>query len=171
MDKSNVVESLSGVDFVIEASDNIATKFLINDVCVHLGIPFTIAGVLEFYGQIVTVMPGRTTCYRCIFHTIHKHEASMTCSGAGVMGTIPSFAGILQANEAIKVILGLPTRFTDGLFAFDLLVNSFDFIPIKRDPTCKACSHPEFPFFQSEDFGPSLNQTTSQCILKTRKSS
>ena len=88
VDKSNVVESLSGVDFVIEASDNIATKFLINDVCVHLGIPFTIAGVLEFYGQMVTVIPVKTTCYRCIFHDIHEPEASMTCSGAGSSKTI-----------------------------------------------------------------------------------
>jgi adenylyltransferase/sulfurtransferase len=170
VDKSNIVEALSGVDFVIEASDSIATKFLINDVCVHLGIPFTIAGVLEFFGQIVTVIPG-STCYRCIFHNIHEPETNMTCSGAGVMGTVPSFAGILQANEAIKLILGLSTRFTDGLFAFDLLANSFDFIPIKRDPTCKACSQSKLPFFESEDYGPSLNQTKPQCIFKAENSS
>lgn len=152
-DQSNIKDLLSGSDFVVECSDNMGTKFLVNDACVHLDIPFTIAGVVKFYGQIVSVIPGKTTCYRCIFREVHEPDASMTCSGAGVLGTVPSFAGILQANEAIKSISGLELNFINGMFAFDLLVGSFDFVKIKKDNNCKACSNPKIPFYAEEDYG------------------
>ena len=76
----------------------------------------------------------------------------MTCSGAGVLGTIPSFAGILQANEAIKSLSGLELNFINGMFAFDLLVGSFDFVKIKKDDNCKACSNPKIPFYMKADY-------------------
>lgn len=151
--KENIASILEGSDYVIEASDNIATKFLVNDACVHFRIPFTIAGVVEFYGQVVSVVPGETTCYRCIFQEIGDPDELRTCSGAGVMGTVPSFAGLLQANEAIKSILGKGVRFVNGMFNFDLFENSFDFLPIRRDPSCAACSHPERDFYNTQDYG------------------
>ena len=154
-DQSNIKDLLSGSDFVIECSDNIGTKFLVNDTCVHMDIPFVIAGVVKFYGQIVSVIPGKTTCYRCIFLEVHEPDSSMTCSGAGVLGTVPSFAGILQANEAIKSISDLELNFINGMFAFDLLVGSFDFVKIKKDDSCKACSDPKIPFYKKADYGTS----------------
>ncbi|WP_457556728.1 HesA/MoeB/ThiF family protein [Candidatus Harpocratesius sp.] len=160
--KANAIKFLQGCDYVVDASDNFATKFLINDVCIHLGIPFNIAGVVQWMGQILSVDPGKTTCYRCIFHTISSGDESMSCSAAGVINTVPSFAGILQANEAIKSIVGLPQKFTNGLFTFDLRENSFDFIPIKQNPECAACSHPEIPFYKTENYNVDLDQCNIQ---------
>ena len=164
--QTNAERLLSGSDFVLDASDNIATKFLINDVCVHLNIPFSIAGVVQWYGQLITVIPGKTTCYRCIFSNIFEPEQGMTCSGAGAMATVPSLAGILQANEAVKVLLGLKPRFTNGLFNFDLLGNSFDHIRIHRDPNCKTCSHPEAPFYLTEKYEITPNGSQDSCEIQ-----
>ena len=150
--RENSAEILKGSDYVIDASDNFATKFLVNDVCVHLNISFTIAGVVQWMGQLISVNPGETTCYRCIFHTISAGDESMSCSAAGVINTVPSFAGILQANEAIKTLIGKSQKFTNGLFTFDLAENIFDFISIKRNPSCAACSNPKEPFYLTEKY-------------------
>ncbi|MBD3193470.1 MAG: adenylyltransferase, partial [Candidatus Lokiarchaeota archaeon] len=102
----NVIEFLKGSDFVIEGSDNLPTKMLINDTCEYLGIPFTIAGVLRFYGQIMTVDPNqKTLCYRCVFGDVQSTPEGMSCSQAGVIGTLPGVFGCLEANEAIKSVL------------------------------------------------------------------
>ncbi|WP_457918375.1 HesA/MoeB/ThiF family protein [Candidatus Lokiarchaeum ossiferum] len=166
LDKDNIQGILEGCDYVLDASDNIATKFLINDACIYHGIPFTIAGVVQWFGQIISVVPGKTTCYRCIFRNIYELDESTSCSGVGVMGTIPNFAGVLQANECIKSLLGIPLKYIDGMFSFDLLMSSFDFINIYRDKTCKACSDPQFAYYKSEDYGETLNKVqTKKCSL------
>ncbi|MHA1672103.1 MAG: HesA/MoeB/ThiF family protein [Promethearchaeota archaeon] len=159
--KENALEILQGCDYIIDASDNIATKFLINDVCVHLRIPFTIAGVVQWMGQIISVDPGDSTCYRCVFHSISRDNDSMSCSAAGVINTVPSFAGILQANEAIKSIVGKKKKFLNGIFFFDLAENSFNFVSIKRNPECRACADPTKPFYLSENY----ERDADQCEL------
>ncbi|MCK5093088.1 MAG: HesA/MoeB/ThiF family protein [Spirochaetes bacterium] len=160
INKSNITRFLTGCDYIIEASDNFATKFLVNDACVHLRIPFTIAGVVMFYGQLVSVIPGKTACYRCVVNEPLSEELSMNCASVGVLGTVPALAATIQANEAIKSILGLETRFTDQLFLFDLLHDSFEFMKAKINPECKACSDPETPFFQTENYGQPGNTCT-----------
>jgi molybdopterin/thiamine biosynthesis adenylyltransferase len=151
--QSNVAEALNGLDYVIEATDNFGTKFLINDACVHFRIPFTIAGSVKFYGQVISVRPGVTACYRCAFGEQPFDDRSGSCSAVGVIGTNPIIAGTLQANEAIKSILGLPPGFTNALFLFDLLQNSFDTISLKKNPVCKACSDPDYPYYQEANYG------------------
>lgn len=162
LDKDNIMDIFEGCDYVLDASDNIATKFLINDACIYLNVPFTIAGVVQWFGQLVSVIPGKTTCYRCIFRNMFEPDESTSCSGAGVMGVVPTFAGVLQANETIKSLLGLPLQFTNGMYSFDLLMSSFDKITIHRDTTCKACSNPSIPYYRNEDYGISLNKAQSK---------
>jgi len=145
--KSNIKRLLEDCDFVIEASDNFGTKFLINDACTHYKIPFSIAGVVQFHGQTLSVIPGETTCYRCIFSRYTGEDSNNTCSALGVMGTVPVIAGTLQSNEAIKSILGLPLKFTDGMFFFNLMENTFEFVNIKKNPSCLVCSNPDEPFY------------------------
>ena len=136
----NVKEIVKGSDFVIDGSDNIPTKMLINDACVNLKIPFTIAGVLRFNGQIITVVPEKkTACYRCVFGDITESEPSMSCSQAGVIGVIPGIVGCIQANEAIKYILDAGDLITNRMLFLDLLKYSFSFIKIIRDENCMAC--------------------------------
>lgn len=137
---SNIKDIIKGSDFVIEGSDNIQTKTLVNDACINLNIPFTIAGVIRFNGQILTVVPEeKTACYRCVFGDISDNSNSMSCSQAGVIGLIPGIIGSIQANEAIKHILGIGDLITNKMLFLDLLKNSFNFIEIKRNEECMAC--------------------------------
>jgi len=136
----NSKELLRESDFVIEGSDNVPTKMLTNDTCISLKIPFTIAGVLRFHGQILTVVPkAKTTCYRCIFGDITEGDTGMSCSQAGVVGLVPGVLGCLEANEAIKYILGIGELLTNKIMYIDLLQNSYNFIEVHRDENCIAC--------------------------------
>ena len=136
----NSKELLKGSDFVIEGSDNIPTKMLIIDTCISLKIPFTIAGVLRFHGQIMTVVPeNKTSCYRCVFGDSTEGDSSMSCSQAGVIGFVPGILGCLEANEALKYLLSIGELLTNKIMYVDLLRNSFDFIEVHRDNNCMAC--------------------------------
>ena len=136
----NAKDILKESDFVIEGSDNFLTKMLINDTCISLGIPFTIAGVLRFHGQIMTVIPEeKTACYRCIFGDLVGENVGMSCSEAGVIGFIPGILGSLEANEALKYILNIGELITNKILYIDLLRNSFNFVDIYRNPDCIVC--------------------------------
>ncbi|MFW9827375.1 MAG: ThiF family adenylyltransferase [Candidatus Thorarchaeota archaeon] len=131
---------LKNSDFVIEGSDNFPTKMLVNDTCVYLKIPFSIAGVLRFHGQIITVVPEKkTACYRCLFGEITEIADGMSCSQAGVVGLIPGVLGCLEANEAIKCILNVGDLLINKIMYVDLLHNSFNIINLYRDENCVAC--------------------------------
>ncbi len=159
--RENVKELFKGCNAVVEASDSIGTKFLVNDACVHFRIPFVIAGVVQYYGQFMSIIPGETACYRCVFHEPPPENSIPTCSGVGVLGSAPALGGILQANEIILTILGLKSSFAGHLLSYDLLGGSFDSITLHRNPDCKACSHPETPFYLTAEYAP----TTDRCDL------
>ena len=145
---------LKDSDFVIEGSDNIPTKMLINDTCISLKIPFTIAGVLRFHGQIMTVVPeNKTSCYRCVFGDITEGDSSMSCSQAGVIGFVPGVLGCLEANEALKYILNIGDLLTNKIMYVDLLRNSFDFIEVHRDNNCMACGDNSKDLVEEANYG------------------
>lgn len=136
----NVKNIIKGSDFVIEGSDNFATKILVNDACVYLKIPFTIAGALRYHGQLMTVIPEKnTTCYRCVFGDSMGIDSGMSCSQAGVLGMTPGVMGCLEANEAIKFLLGMDDLIINRLLFIDLFKYSFNFINIYRERNCPAC--------------------------------
>ena len=135
----NITEIIRGYDFVIDGTDNFAAKFLINDACVLAGIPFSHAGVLRFDGQTITVRPGESACYRCIFPSPPPKDAIPTCSQAGVIGVLPGVIGLIQATEAIKFLLGKGDLLTGRLLIYNALQMSFDVIQIKKNPKCPLC--------------------------------
>ena len=136
----NSREILRNSDFVIEGSDNFPTKMLVNDTCVNLNIPFTIAGVLRFHGQIMTIIPNnKTACYRCVFGEITDFPSGMSCSQAGVIGFVPGILGCLESNEALKCILNIGDLIINKIMYVDLLRNRFNFVEIQRNEKCLAC--------------------------------
>ncbi len=151
---NNVKEIIGDSDFVIEGSDNLATKMLINDACIHLKTPFTIAGVLRFHGQIMTIIPQkRTTCYRCLFGDVRGDPIGMSCSQAGVIGLIPGIIGCMEANEAIKYILDIGDLIINRILYIDLLKYSFNFIDVYRNENCIACSDNTKDLTQIKNYG------------------
>jgi adenylyltransferase/sulfurtransferase len=106
LDAANAAAIIAAFDFVIDATDNPATKFLINDVCVDLGVPFVYGGVLGLGGQAMTVMPGTTACLRCLFEEPPDAAEVASCREAGIIGPIASAIGEAQATEALSVMHG-----------------------------------------------------------------
>ena len=136
----NIKEILKGSDFVIDGSDNFSTKILINDICVNMKIPFTIAGALRYHGQIMTIIPNKnTTCYRCVFGNIPGDNPRMSCSEAGVIGLIPGIMGCMEAMEAIKYFLNIGELLINKIVFVDLLKTGYHSIDVYRDINCLAC--------------------------------
>jgi molybdopterin/thiamine biosynthesis adenylyltransferase len=153
--KINAVELLTGSDYVIEATDNIGVKFLVNDVCVHLNIPFSIAGVVKFSGHIVSVQPGQSACYRCLFDTPAADPSNFSCAEAGILATASVFGGTIQAHEAIAALLKFPNRLINKILTFDLYKYAFYAVPFSKDPHCKACANPAYEYFKEAEYGES----------------
>jgi len=140
---ANAQEIIAGYDFVIDGTDNFAAKFLINDACVLLNKPFSHAGILRFNGQMMTVKPHESACYRCVFVTPPPAGSVPGCAEAGVLGAMAGVIGTLQAVETLKYFLGVGDLLTDRLLIFDALPMSFREVKITRNPVCPVCGeHP-----------------------------
>lgn len=135
----NIAELLTPYDFVIDATDNFESKFLINDACVTAGKPYSHGGILRFSGQTMTVIPGKTPCYRCIFPEEPVGEVAIACSKAGVLGVLPGIIGTLQATEAIKYLLGAGNLLAGRLLTYDSALMKFREIPLRKTPDCPVC--------------------------------
>ncbi|MHB8910555.1 MAG: HesA/MoeB/ThiF family protein [Syntrophales bacterium] len=136
---ANIMGIIRDYDFVIDGTDNFAAKFLINDACVLAGIPYSHAGVLRFDGQTITVRPGQSACYRCIFPAPPPKDAIPACSQAGVLGVLPGVLGLIQATEAIKFLLGKGDLLTGRLLIYNALQMRFTEVHVDRDPRCPIC--------------------------------
>ena len=136
----NILPLISDYDFILDGTDNFATKFLINDACILANKPFSHAGIIRFRGQLMTVIPHQTACYRCAFKEPPPKGAIPTCREAGVIGAMAGVIGSLQALEAVKYITGAGELLTDKLLTFDALTMKFHTINLpKRDGKCAVC--------------------------------
>ena len=135
----NIAEMIKDYDFVIDGTDNFAAKFLINDACVLGGKPYSHGGILQFDGQTMTITPGESACYRCIFPEPPPKDAIPSCSQAGVIGVLPGVLGTLQATEAIKYLLGKGDLLSSRLLTYSALRMRFREIPVKKNPKCPIC--------------------------------
>ncbi|ACM19160.1 thiamin biosynthesis thiocarboxylate synthetase [Geotalea daltonii FRC-32] len=136
---ANITDIIKDYDFVIDGTDNFAAKFLINDACVLAGKPYSHGGILQFDGQTITIEPGKSACYRCIFPTPPPKDAIPTCSTAGVIGVLPGVIGTIQATEAIKFLLGKGELLTGRLLTYSALRMRFREVPIKKNGKCPIC--------------------------------
>ncbi len=122
-------------DFVIDATDNFASKFLIADTCHAAGKPYSHAGVVRYTGQVITVIPGQTACYRCVFESAPPDPSPPV----GPLGVVPGVTGAIQATEAIKFLAGFGELLTNRIFVYDALTMSARTVPVKRNPACPLC--------------------------------
>ncbi len=136
---ANALELIGGYDIVIDGADNFATRYLVNDSALRLGKPVVHAAIFRFEGQI-TVFPGTgSPCYRCLYPQPPPPEEAPSCAEAGVLGVLPGIMGVLQATEAIKIILGLGDTLAGRLLVYDALKTRFRELKLRRDPRCPTC--------------------------------
>lgn len=139
-DGKNAEEIARGFDFIVDGSDNFETKFLVNDVAVKLGIAFSHAGIVRLHGQVMTVLPCKSACYRCLFKTPPPPEEILSCQASGILGAVAGTIGTIQATEAVKYLAGLDEGLlTDRLLIYDAKNLRFRDVEVKRDPHCAAC--------------------------------
>jgi adenylyltransferase/sulfurtransferase len=146
----NIVDIIKGYDFIIDGTDNFPTKFLVNDACIFENIPFSHGGILRFNGQTMTVIPGKTACYRCSFRNPPPPDAVPSCAQAGVLGAVAGMLGTIQATEALKYFTGVGELLTNTLLTFDARTMNFRKIGLRQQADCPVCSE-EAPITELTD--------------------
>jgi molybdopterin-synthase adenylyltransferase len=139
VEPGNIGGIVEGYDLVLDCTDNFAAKFLINDACYFEKKAFCHAGVLKFDGQLMTVLPDESSCYRCVFDSPPDEKTAISCSRAGVLGVLPGVIGSLQATEAIKYLLEIGELLTDTMLTYNALTMEFRKVKVKRNPNCPLC--------------------------------
>ncbi|WP_460710209.1 molybdopterin-synthase adenylyltransferase MoeB [Lysobacter terrae] len=146
----NVERLIADADVVVDGADNFPVRYLLNDACVKLRKPLVYAAVHRFEGQVSVFDAGRhrgqAPCYRCLFPEPPPPEAAPNCAEAGVLGVLPGVMGLLQATEAVKLILGIGEPLTGRLLNFDALAMRFRETRLRPDRDCPVCAaEREFP--------------------------
>lgn len=139
---ANALGLLGEADLVLDGSDNFATRYLVNDSCVKLGTPLVSASVLRFEGHLGVFNYRGGPCYRCLFQEAPPAGFAPSCAEAGVLGVVPGILGTLQANEALKVLLGIGRPLSGQFLSIDVLGNDFQTFQYDKNPTCAVCSKP-----------------------------
>ncbi|MEW6245871.1 MAG: molybdopterin-synthase adenylyltransferase MoeB [Nitrospirota bacterium] len=139
----NALDVVKGYDVVIDGVDNFPAKFLINDACFFADKPLVHGGILRFDGRVMTIIPGKSACYRCVFKNPPPPGLVASCQEAGVIGVLAGIIGTLQATEALKLVLGIGRPLTDRMLDFDARRTAFREIRTRRNPNCPLCGdHP-----------------------------
>ncbi len=136
----NVERIITGYDVILDGTDTFETRYILNDAAVAAGIPVVHASVFRFEGQLTTFVPYEGPCYRCLYPTPPPPELAPGCSVAGVLGVVPGIMGLLQANEVLKLLLGIGETLAGRLLLFDALETEFTELKLRRDPACPVCS-------------------------------
>ena len=136
---ANALEIARDYELIVDGTDNFATRYLVNDTSVLLGIPNVYGSVYRFEGQASVFGAREGPCYRCLFREPPPPELVPSCAEGGVLGVVPGLIGTIQATEAIKMLLGLGETLVGRLLTIDALTMAFRSIEIRRDPECPAC--------------------------------
>jgi adenylyltransferase/sulfurtransferase len=138
IDKTTIESLCQDFDLVIDGTDNVAARCVINEYCVNSMTPWIFGAALEACGQTMNIMPGETACYGCLAPNVSTNNTLDTCRTHGVIGAVVSIIGSVQACEAIKMLSGFGET-SKSLLTVDLWVNSFERIDIERIEDCVCC--------------------------------
>ncbi len=131
---------LEGFHVVLDGTDSVAAKFAVNDAAVARGIPLVHAGAIGTRAQLLTIVPGETACYRCLFEEPPPPDEVASCQEAGVLGPVVVLAGSLQAADAIRVLSGSAPLFANRLLTLDTRAGSWRRVVVAPRRGCSACS-------------------------------
>lgn len=135
----NAESLIAAHDVVIDATDNFLTKFLINDTCIKLNTPLVVGGLFRYSGQLMTVIPGESACYRCMYPEIPDQSSLPRCADSGILASVAGMLGTMQATEALKLLTQKGTPLTNQLLTFDAQHMDFHKIRFKQREGCVGC--------------------------------
>src|SRR5262245_40980859 len=130
---------LRDFDVILDGTDSITAKFAVSDAAVVAGLPLVHAGAIDFRAQLLTIVPGVTACYRCVFEEAPPEDDVPACSEAGVLGPVVALAGSLQAAEALALLAGRAPHWAGRLLSIDLRTGTWRSVPVARTSRCAAC--------------------------------
>jgi sulfur-carrier protein adenylyltransferase/sulfurtransferase len=139
LDSTNAMKIIGQYDLVLDATDNVPSRYLINDACVIQGKPDVYAGVIGFNGQASVFHESRGPCYRCLFSQPPPANSVKSCEEAGVLNVMPGIMGTIQANQALGILLGKGTQLIGRLLVFNGLDNTFDEVRFRKNSSCAVC--------------------------------
>jgi len=135
INEANISQLVAGFDLIVDAMDNLPTRYLLNKAAIDKNIPFFHGAVYGFEGRAMTIIPGKTACLRCVYRGLPPEEKFP------VIGVTPAVIGCIQATEVIKYIVGIGKLLTNRLLVYDGLNLKFTELMVKRDPNCEHCGH------------------------------
>jgi len=139
----NAMEIAKDYDIIIDGTDNFPTRYLVNDVCVLLGKPNVYGSIFRFDGQATVFWGEKGPCYRCLYPEPPEPGMVPSCAEGGVLGVLPGIIGVMQAIEAVKLVIGVGDTLIGRLVLFDALKMKFRELKVRKDPNCPICSaHP-----------------------------
>jgi sulfur-carrier protein adenylyltransferase/sulfurtransferase len=143
LSSANALELFKGYDVILDGTDNFPTRYLVNDACVLLGIPNAYGSIFRFEGQASVFATKNGPCYRCLYPEPPPPGLVPSCAEGGVLGVLPGMVGMIQATEAIKLILGIGEPLIGRFLIYDALKMKFRELKLRKDPECPVCgTHP-----------------------------
>ena len=139
LNAANALTVLAPYDVVVDGSDNFPTRYLVNDACVMLNKPLVHGGVVHFGGQVMTILPRESACFRCVFPEPPQPGAIPSCQEAGVVGAVAGIVGSFMAQETLKLLLGIGEPLANRLLVLDGKASRVREVPIRRDVLCAVC--------------------------------
>ncbi|MDX8394051.1 MAG: molybdopterin-synthase adenylyltransferase MoeB [Mariprofundales bacterium] len=136
---ANVRTIIAQYDVVIDGTDNFPTRYLVNDACVLEGKPLVYASIFQFEGQATVFNYKNGPCYRCLYSAPPPLGLVPSCNEGGVLGVLPGIIGVMQATEAIKIVLDIGNTLSGRLMLYDALAMKFREVKLRKDPQCPAC--------------------------------
>ena len=136
INEANISQLVAGFDLIVDAMDNLPTRYLLNKAAIENRIPFVHGAVYGFEGRAMTIIPGKTACLRCVYR-----GAIAPGEKFPVIGVTPAVIGCIQATEVIKYVVGIGELLTNRLLVYDGLNMKFTELAVKRDPNCEHCGH------------------------------
>ena len=139
LSSENALDLFADYDLIIDGTDNFPTRYLVNDACVLLGKPNVYGSIFRFEGQATVFWAEQGPCYRCLYPEPPPPGLVPSCAEGGVLGILPGIVGCIQANEAVKLILGIGEPLIGRLLLFDALGMKFRELKLRKDPACPVC--------------------------------
>ena len=170
LNPTNALERFEGWDLIIDGTDNLPTRYLVDDACSLLGLPWVYGSVFRFEGQVSLFNFQNGPCYRDLFPVPPPGDAVPSCAEAGVLGVLPGMIGVLQATEAIKVLLGMTPSLSGTLLLYDATTMAFDKLRFEADPTRPAITGLERAAAMLSDEGWCLMDAREENQPETSKS-
>jgi molybdopterin/thiamine biosynthesis adenylyltransferase/rhodanese-related sulfurtransferase len=137
----NAIQMIAPYQIIVDATDNFPSRYLLNDACYLSNKPLVHGSIYRFEGQASVFDGHRSACYRCVFPSPPPPELVPSCSDGGVLGVLPGLIGIIQATEAIKLMLGLNCSLLGSILMYDALQLSFQHVQLHKNPDCPLCGN------------------------------